>query len=493
MKSGMVESTIKAGVGQFVGLLLGAISVKLLAVLAGPAGVGLFSILRQLQQTLSAVAALGGQNAVVQGLSSREGEERQSFLVSSFYMFLLAILVSSIALLFFAEELSEWALDGAHATAIRWLVIPIALGSFLFYFRGLLIAEMQFGAVALVNIAVGLGGAIAALPVGLAYAKGGADALVLMVGGGVFFGTTAALICVRRLGGFQSLSGISFRYFSKASSREFLFVALPSLLSIFFTMGSVLIIRGYVVNYAGLEGAGFFDAAWSITAMYLALFLGSLQSWLLPELSQKNAGVDIQKVIIKALHFSLLISLPIVTCLIVMKPLVIRLLFSGEFLESLKVLRWMQLGDYVRVLGWVISTALVARADMRAFFAGEALWSIAFLILAIAFLGAGLEWVGLAYLLAYLIYVFFLLWRLFATHAVRIPMRHVLHWLGGGILVGGVSYLSWDETALYSWHIVLILPSILFSFMIMRSDEKIFARQFVSRTFLRVKRIFLGS
>lgn len=493
MKSGMVESTIKTGLGQFVGLFLGAISVKLLAVLAGPAGVGLFSILRQLQQTLSAVAALGGQNALVQGLSSREGEDRQRFLVSSFYIFLLAIFVSSSALLFFAEELSVWALDGSHATAIRWLVIPIAMGSFLFYFRGLLIAEMKFGSVAVVNIAVGLGGALAALPVGLAYARGGTDALVLMVGGGVFLGTAAALNSVRRLGGFQSFRDISFRYFSGASSRKFLLVALPSLLSIFFTMGSVLIIRRCVVSYAGLEGAGYFDAAWSITAMYLALFLGSLQSWLLPELSQKNTGADIQNVIVKALHFSLLISLPVVTGLIVMKPLVMRVLFSGEFLESLKILRWMQLGDYVRVLGWVISTALVARADMRAFFAAEALWSIAFLILAITLVGAGLEWVGLAYFFAYLIYVFFLLWRLFATHAVRIPIRHVLHWLGGGALVGAVSYLSWDETALFSWHVVLILPSILFSFMIMRDDEKAFARQFLNRAFLHVKRIFSGS
>lgn len=146
MKPGMAVSTLKTAVGQFFGLLLGAIAVKLLAVLAGPAGVGLYSVLRHLQQMLSSVASIGGQNAVVQGLSSHQCVARRQFFLSSFYVFVLASLLLSAAILIFADFIAAWIFAGEHASAIRWLVIPIVLGAMLFFFRGVLTAEMQFGA-----------------------------------------------------------------------------------------------------------------------------------------------------------------------------------------------------------------------------------------------------------------------------------------------------------------------------------------------------------
>lgn len=136
MKKGMVVSTAKTGIGQLLGLLLGAVSVKLLAVLAGPAGVGLFSVLRNLQQTLSSIASLGGQNAVVQGLSSHSGLARQQFLLSSFYVFVLGSVLLCFSVLVGADLIALWLFDGQHASAVRWLVIPVGLGTLLFYFRG---------------------------------------------------------------------------------------------------------------------------------------------------------------------------------------------------------------------------------------------------------------------------------------------------------------------------------------------------------------------
>lgn len=486
MKPGMAVSTLKTAIGQFFGLLLGAVAVKLLAVLAGPAGVGLYSVLRHLQQMLSSVASIGGQNAVVQGLSSHQGVARRQFFLSSFYVFVLASLLLSAALLIFADFIAAWIFAGDHASAIRWLVIPIVLGALLFFFRGVLTAEMQFGALSIVTMLTGLGAALVALPVGLVYARGYPNIMVLLLAGGPLLGLVAAFVFVRRQGYFKGLTAIAPSDATWSATVRFLRVALPSLLSLFLTLGSVLIVRSYIVRLYGLEGAGQFDAAWSISAMYLALFLTSLQSYLLPELSQVGTGDEMHSALAKAFHFSLLISLPLITGLVVMKPLIVSVLFSHEFLPSLNVLRWVLIGDFVRVLGWVISTALVARADMKGFALAEGLWSMIFMSLSLLLLSHGLEWVGFAYLVSYVFYLAFLTWRLWTCHGVSLEGRRLLYWLGGFVMMALTAWLCWNDRELYSWHFVLILPAIMFSFLIMRADERLFARHLFARLRLRL-------
>ena len=99
MKPGMAVSTFRTAFGQFFGLFFGAIAIKLLAVITGPAGVGLYSVLRQLQQMLSSMASIGGQNAVVQGLSSQLGAARVSLFTSTLYMFMaMNLLVCGVVL-----------------------------------------------------------------------------------------------------------------------------------------------------------------------------------------------------------------------------------------------------------------------------------------------------------------------------------------------------------------------------------------------------------
>lgn len=491
MKPGMAASTLKSAIGQFFGLLLGAIAVKLLAVLTGPSGVGLYSVLRHLQQMLSSVASIGGQNAVVQGLSSCDGIARRQFFVSSFYVFVLCNLLLSAVILIFADSIAAWVFTGDHASAIRWLVIPTALGALLFFFRGVLTAEMQFGALSMVTMLTGLGAALVALPVGLVYASGHSNITVLLLASGPLLGLLAAFIFVRRQGYFKGRASIALSDVTWISTIRFLRVALPSLLSLFLTLGSVLIVRSYIVRLYGLEGAGQFDAAWSISAMYLALFLTSLQSYLLPSLSQVGTGDEMRSALARAFHFSLLISLPLITGLMVMKPLIVSVLFSHEFFASLDVLRWVLIGDFVRVLGWVISTALIARADMKGFALAESFWSIIFMSLSLVLLSYGLEWVGFAYMVSYVCYLVFLSWRLWDRHGVLLGKASLLRWLGGFVVVLLCAWVCWVDRELFSWYFLLILLSIIFSFLIMRPDEQVFVRNLCARLIFRLVR-FLG-
>lgn len=487
MNPGMAISTFKTASGQFFGLLFGAVAVKLLAILAGPTGVGLYSVLRQLQQMLSSVASVGGQNAVVQGMSSHTGVARQRFFLSTLYVFLTMSLFMCCAVLAGADLISELALAGDHASAVRWLVIPITLGTLLFFLRGVLTADMQYGSVALINLLTGLGAATVALPAGVAFTRGHPDLLVLLVGGGLVPALVIAFIHVRRLGYLGSFSELAPRGASWDATTRFLRVALPSLLSLVLTMGCVLAVRARAVHLYGLEGAGQFDAAWSISAMYLALFLTSLQSYLLPELSKTASGSALHTALSKAFHFALMLSLPLIVGLVVFKPLVINLLFSKAFLPALDVLRWVLLGDFVRVLGWVMSTTLMARADMKGYALAEGLWSLVFVSVALMLLPYGIEWVGVAYLLGYVAYLIFLGWRLWLVHGARLELRRVGQWFAALALIILASWLCWDEQRVFSWPMLMIFPAMLFSWNIMQADEREFALHLATQSLGRLK------
>ncbi len=490
MKPGMAVSTFRTAFGQFFGLLFGAIAVKLLAVVTGPAGVGFYSVLRQLQQMLSSMASIGGQNAVVQGLSSQVGQRRENFFISTLYLFIFMNLLVCGVVLIGADLIAKLALAGGHASAVRWLTIPITLGTLLFFFRGVLTAEMQYGSVALINMLTGLGAALVALPSGVAFIYGYPDVLVLAVGGGILPALVVAFIHVRRLGYLIDLSAIAPDRIALEAVKRFLSVALPSLLSLMFTLGCILVVRARAVHLYGLEGAGQFDAAWSISAMYLALFLASLQSYLLPELSKIEKGVALQSALSRAFHFALMLSLPLIVGLVVLKPLVMSLLFSKAFMPALDVLRWVLLGDFVRVLGWIMSTTLIARADMKGFALAEALWSIIFVSLAWMLLPLGIEWVGVAYLVGYMAYLGLLGHRLWRLHGVGLEARRVAHWVAGLTIVIVTSLACWHEQTVMAWAVVLIVPAFCFSFYIMQSDERQFALHLAGRGFGLLKRYF---
>ncbi|MFK3774631.1 oligosaccharide flippase family protein [Pseudomonas sp. NPDC089406] len=484
----MAISTFKTASGQFFGLLFGAMAVKFLAVLGGPAGVGLYSVLRQLQQMLSSVGSVGGQNAVVQGLSSRTGEERQRFFLSTLYVFLVMSLLVGGIVLASADLIAQWALAGDHASAIRWLVIPVTLGTLLFFLRGVLTADMQYGSVAMINLLTGLGAALVALPAGLAFARGYPNLLVLLVGGGLVPALVIAFIHVRRLGYLASFSELAPSGASWHATKRFLRVALPSLLSLMLTMGCVLVVRARAVHLYDLEGAGQFDAAWSISAMYLALFLTSLQSYLLPELSKIDKGAALYTALSKAFHFALMLSLPLIVGLVVFKPLVMSLLFSKAFVPALEVLRWVLLGDFVRVLGWVMSTTLMARADMKGYALAEGLWSLIFVSSALLMLPYGIEWVGVAYLLGYVAYLIFLGLRLWRVHGARLELRRVGQWFAALALIILASWLCWDEQRMFSLSMLMIVPAILFSWKIMQAEERDFALHLATQSLGRLKR-----
>jgi len=465
---------LKSGAGQVAALLLAAISVKILAVVAGPAGVGLYSLLRQIQQTLSALASIGGQNAIVQGVASRVGQARQQFIASVMWGIALASLLVAVAMLAFADSLAAWLLvdhvDGA--VLIRWTSLAVVLGTLLIVVRSLLNGYMAIGGVAYVNVAVAFGALVLAYPAARAYDAGHGSALVALLCGSLGLGLVFAVYVAWGRGCFAGLTSAMQHPKGKVFG-EFFGIGLPSLVGLFVGLGAVLVVRGLVARWHGLPAAGHFDAAWSISLTFVVAFLASLQTYLLPALSEgQSASGAWQKVLASAARLSILIAVPLLAGLIVLKPLLVRVLYSSEFMPALELLRWTLLGDYLRVIGWVLATNLIARADMRAYLGVELAWNVVFVTVATAFLSGGIEGVGPAYVAAYFVYLLLLIGRSLQRHAWEVPRGAIVLWFAGAAATVVVSFSTWHDTEVEPWKLVLVLGACATVWLCLSAQEK---------------------
>lgn len=470
----LVTAVFKAGTGQVAALLLGAISVKLLAITAGPAGVGLFSLIRQMQQTLTAIASLGGQNAVVQGMTSQKSKyaqhkyRRAAFLSIVVWSFFVGVIT-----FVYTNDIAFYLLHNQQITIVRWLIIPVLLGALLVFFRALLNAEMSISAVNWVNVSSAFAAAVIAFPAGVAYAEGCVNALVLVLVGSLGLGLIVSIVLSNQTGVLNGFWTTLLRFPDVKALHQFSVVAFPSLLIALVGLGSVLLIRAVIANYHGISSAGHFDAAWTISAMYMSLFLASLQTYLLPILSAGKIDTDIYPVLDNALRLSFIVLVPLITLLIVIKPLAIHVLYSGEFVEALEILRWTLLGDFIRVAAWVLALFMLARADMLAYSLHEFLWNLVFVLMSLWLVPKGVQWIGLAYVVAYLLYFSFLLYRAVSHFKVKILPSIVKYWLVGFVIIVIATAVTWSDINLVWWKFSIVIVSIFFGWNLITSSEKI--------------------
>jgi PST family polysaccharide transporter len=477
----LVQSLLKAGIGQAVTIVLSAIAVKLLAITAGPTGVGVFSLVRQLQQTLTMVASLGGQNAVVQGMASEESiYVRHGYRYAAFWsMLVFCVLVISVVFLF-ADNVASFFLPTLSVNIVYWLMAAVVMGVGVIFFRGLLNARLSISGVAWVNVSSAFAAVMLAYPAGIAYMEGNANALAFILVGSLGLGLIVAIMLSISSGALTGFLTTSFKFPDIKVFYKFLFVAFPSLLTGLLGLGSILLVRVLIAKHHGVSAAGYFDAAWSISVMYMSLFFSSLQTYLLPTISAGRLGSSLYAELGNALRLSFIVLLPIITLLIVIKPLVVHILFSGEFIEGLDVLRWTLLGDYLRIAAWVLALFLLARAEMKAYLFHEFLWNLVFISLSVWLIPIGIQWVGVAYLIAYLAYFLSLLCRATSHYKIKIPVAIFSSWVKGLSIVVFATVLTWSDRDVVWWKVSLFFFAVLFAWSLVNDNEKIYVKRLFS-------------
>jgi PST family polysaccharide transporter len=446
-------------------LLVWVVAGKVMAVMLGPAGVGMYGLLRQLAQNLNVASTFNGSTTLVQGLASRPENQRPAYSRNVAIIFLGLGLTVGIMLTLGASWLGPHLLGKQMPPGLlRWMVLPLVGMSLSAFFLGMLNGYRHLKALVVCQALGPLAALALIYPAALWIRGGGYWAYGLILGVPyALIGLAAALVSFRQ-GWFTRSAETEVKGSFGRDSRHFFGLSTALLIGGAATTGLQLFLNTLVVRKLGLAESGQFWVAWSLSMTYVTVLLSSFGAYYLPSLSGTRDSETKRTLILSFTRLVLLIMPVLVTLVIILKAQVVRLLFSQDLLPSLKVFRWMLLGDFLKVLSWVWAFPMLAYAEGKTFVILETTTSLVWGFLAwIAFSHfPSIEILGQLFCVIYLLYSATTLTYLWHKHDIRMPANYWCSLIRGLMVIGFASALFWNHHDLSLLRVLLaLIPAIL--------------------------------
>jgi len=374
----MGRAFLSSGLWSGLTLLLNVAGTKLLALAAGPSGMGRYGLFIQVMQAALMVASLGGAAALMQGLSSRPVAQHGPFLKSVLRTHLvsmtLAITMTAGWLWVLAPDPIRAALPAPLALSLAPLVV---LGTWQALMVGRMGARM---AVSLQGLAYAIGAAATLLVTAatLTWLRTGAGwPFALMVGANLVVSIVVGEWALRRLGpGTTFPSGPN----QAKHGRPYPAVALAAMAAGIIAPVALVCVRAGLTGRDGLEAAGLFHAAWMVANGYLLTVLSTFAGHLLPLLASAREPDERGPLVDQALGTVGRWVAPLATLGIGARDWVLALLFAPTFQPAGDLLRWLLPAALCRSIGWVLAMPLSARAHLRPMVSVELLAGLAMVL-----------------------------------------------------------------------------------------------------------------
>ncbi|SDO29024.1 O-antigen translocase [Vreelandella arcis] len=402
---GLVRAMLVIGSSQVVNIFLAIIRLKVVAVLLGPAGVGLLGMYNNLQQMLGNAAGLGmGSSGVRQIAVVRSDAETLSrvsrvLLVAHFLQGTLAM----VALWAIRSPLAVWLTgDSTLATEVGLVGISIFLMLLATAYTTILQGLRKIGDLARVTII----GSLAATLVGLiAVWCLGRSGLILFLIVQPLANLCAAVFFICKLPQLnygRSLQLAEIWETWKPMAR----LGAAFMVGGLATTGTLLLVRATITRELGLDAAGYFAAAWGITMTYVGFLLGAMGADYYPRLAEVIQDRSLANQLMNdQAQLGLAIGGPVLLIMIGWAPWLIDALYASDFGPATSLLQWQTVGNVFKLASWALSFSIVAAAQAKTFFFMELSFNVVFLSIIWFLLPTfGLEITGVSFLLGYMFY-----------------------------------------------------------------------------------------
>lgn len=401
---GLLRSMAIIGGAQVVNIVISILRVKVVAVLLGPSGVGLLGVLNNLREMGAMGAGLGLGSSGVRELSAAKGESatlsrvRRVLLGALFLQGFLAMALIWIFRVWLAEMLLG---SSEHSTEVGLVGVAVFLFLIGTSQTALLQGMRRIGDLGRVTVWGALLGTLAGLA---AVFLSGRDGLIWLILMPPVAGILVALRYTRRLPPPDAVPMTltdAWRAWLPMVRLGVVFM-IGSLL----TISTLLLVRARITQELGLDAAGHFAAAWSITMIYLGFLLQAMGADYFPRLTEVIHDREaVTRLMNDQMQLAVALGGPILLVLIGCAPWLIRLLYSSEFESAVVLLQWQAVGNVFKLASWALSFAFMAAAHRKVFLMTELLFNALFLPLVwigVAFVG--LDIAGYAFLISYLVY-----------------------------------------------------------------------------------------
>jgi O-antigen/teichoic acid export membrane protein len=456
----IMKATSLFGGVQVFNILIAIIRSKFIAVLLGPAGMGITGLLTATTAMISGMTNFGLATSAVKNVAAANGTGNQTRIaiiitVLRRWVWVTGLLGMVVTILT-APLLSRITFGNSDYTfPFIWISISLLLTQLSSGQMILLQGMRKLQYLAKANLAGSILGLIITVP--LYYflgVKGIVPAIIIMsvltLTGSWYFARKVKIEKVKVT-----------KAMTISEGKEMLTMGFMISLSSLIMLGNSYIVRIFIGKHGGIDQVGLYNAGFTIINTYVGLIFTAMGTDYYPRLSAvSHSNLECRKVINQQAEIAILIMAPIIILFLVFIKWIVVILYSTKFISVNEMILWAALGMLFKAASWTIAFILLAKGESRLFFWNELITNLYILVLNIAgYYFFGLKGLGISFLVAYLLYFIQVLtiasvkfefkfdnemYRIFGVHFILALLSFLLALVIGGsvsYIVGSVLFL----------------------------------------------------
>ncbi len=401
----MKATSIFGGV-QVFNIFITIIRSKMVAVLLGPAGMGLNALLSSTLSLVGGLTNFGLGTVAVKNIAAAHASGEQIKVAKTVKIFRKLVWLSGgfgfIVTLLLAPVLSDFAFNNTKYTiSFMLLAITLLSGQVSAGQSALLQGMRRIQDMAKAGMLGSVLGLITSLPLYYWFKEEGiVPALII---------TSVTSLAIswyfaRKI----ELPNVSVSKAElKNESRDMMKMGFLISFSSLITMGTSYVVRIVISNIGGITDVGLFSAGFAIVNTYVGMVFVAMATDYYPRLAAvANDAPKANEVINQQAEISLLILAPILIAFLVYIQWAVVLLYSKDFLGIIGMIHWASLGIFFKAISWAIGFLILAKGDSRIFFWNEIISNSYILLFnIIGYYCAGLTGLGISFLVSYFVHV----------------------------------------------------------------------------------------
>jgi O-antigen/teichoic acid export membrane protein len=372
----ILKSSALIGGSSVANIVIGMVRTKAMAVLLGPAGVGLAGLYGSICDLVQSFAGMGVNSSGVRQIAEAAGSNDTRRIARTGNVLrrtsILLGLIGALFLIAFSRQVSilTFQSDGYAG--------PISLLSIAVFFRlvsagqGALINGMRrIADLAKMNVLGAVfGTAISIAVVYFLREDGIVPSLILAAAMTIFMSwwysrkiqIDTALMTASEIG---------------QEATALLKLGVAFMATGLMAMGAAYIVRITVLRKLGVDSAGLYQSAWALGGLYVGFILQAMGADFYPRLTavaHDNAACN--RMVNEQARIGLLLGGPGVMGTLTLAPVILALFYSAKFSAAVEILRWIALGATLRVITWPMGYIILAKGRQDLFFWSELAWTV---------------------------------------------------------------------------------------------------------------------
>lgn len=432
---------------KVVTVLVSLIKNKIVAILLGTSGTGVFGILTNSLNLINSIADLGLSKSAVRNISeaNETGDSKNINKNISIFRKLLfyTSLSSSIISILFSKQLSVWAFGNDEYT---WSFILLSIAVFFNSISVGQIAIMQgLRKVKILAKASSLGaffGLIVSVPCFYFLKEDGiVPSIIASAAASLLFSSKFLReLKIEK----QSVEAENL----KKKGKNMIYLGLAMMMISFMFALSGFIIRAYISRQSGVAEVGIFQSGYTIISGYFGMIFAAMSADYFPRLSAINKDNKlVEKEVNQQAIVSLILISPLVHLILLMAPLMIELLYTNKFLPAVDYVQWAVFGIIFQAGSQTMGMVLIAKNRPTVFIFTVLIFQSIFLLNNIILYDKyGIVGLGIAF-----------------------ALNMTIHFIGTQFLMKFLYQVTFGKSFYKIFTVVLLLT--LFSFLIVQIEE----------------------